>query len=89
MIIITMIQYLIGIPLVIWLFLKLIQIWMRGPTKGSDSKVRLTNKTVVITGKYKYNHSLFIIEVVFDRSAKYSNVTIPSHLNLHRLPRDR
>ena len=52
-----MIQYLIGVPLAIWALLKIIQIWMRGPTKGSDSKVRLTNKTVVITGK-KYKLSL-------------------------------
>jgi len=41
---------LIGIPLVIFLILFALRMWMRGPTKGSDSTKKLDGKLVVITG---------------------------------------
>lgn len=42
---------LIGIPLFVFLILFALRIWMRGPTKGSDSTKKLDGKLVVITGK--------------------------------------
>ena len=39
------------IIVLLWGFLYLIKLWVQGPTKGSDSKVWLDGKVVVITGK--------------------------------------
>ena len=49
---------LIGIPLVIFLILFALRMWMRGPTKGSDSTKKLDGKLVVITGKLNWVSSL-------------------------------
>ena len=37
-------------PLLLWALLHLVKLWVQGPTKGSDSKVWLDGKVVVITG---------------------------------------
>ena len=49
---------LIGIPLVIFLILFALRMWMRGPTKGSDNTKKLDGKLVVITGKLNLVSSL-------------------------------
>ena len=37
-------------PFILWVLLYLVKLWVQGPTKGSDSKVWLDGKVVVITG---------------------------------------
>lgn len=37
-------------PILLWSALYLLRLWMRGPTTGSDSKVWLEDRVVVITG---------------------------------------
>ena len=49
-----MMFFLIAItPLILWMLLYLVKLWVQGPTKGSDAKVWLGEKVVVITGKLK------------------------------------
>lgn len=48
---------LIGIPLLIFLILYALKIWMQGPTKGSDNTKNLDGKVVVITGNQFYDLS--------------------------------
>jgi len=37
-------------PCILWVLLYFVKLWVQGPTKGSDSKVWLDGKVVVITG---------------------------------------
>ena len=46
----------LGIPLLLFLMLLALRIWMRGPTKGSDNPKKLDGKLVVITGKQTTYH---------------------------------
>jgi len=38
------------LPLILWIILYIVKLWMQGPTKGSNAKVWLDGKVVVITG---------------------------------------
>ena len=48
-----MMFFLIAItPLILWMLLYLVKLWVQGPTKGSDAKIWLGEKVIVITGKH-------------------------------------
>jgi hypothetical protein len=72
---------LIGIPLVIFLILFALRMWMRGPTKGSDNTKKLDGKLVVITGRLNLVSSLKPAESQ-NFSLKAKLLYIPSTLNI-------
>ena len=53
-------------PVLLWSALYLLRLWMRGPTTGSDSKVWLKDRVVVITGMlYSFSYILLMINKYF------------------------
>ena len=47
-----MILLIVLTPVLLCILLYFVKLWMQGPTKGSDAKVWLDGKVVVITGKF-------------------------------------
>ena len=52
-------------PLVLWMLLYLVKLWVQGPTKGSDAKVWLGEKVVVVTGKFKNVSNISMVPFVY------------------------
>ena len=61
-----MMFFLIAItPLILWMLLYLVKLWVQGPTKGSDAKVWLGEKVVVITGKHTDGSKIRMVPFVY------------------------